>query len=552
MVVSNAEGNPFYVEELIKMLIEDGVIVKGEERWHVDASRLAAVRVPSTLAGILQARLDSLPTEERTALQRAAVVGRTFWDDAVWALSRPEGGTAVDITPSTPAVLGALRGREMIFERETSAFAGTAEYTFKHTLLRDIAYETVLKRERRAYHARVAEWLIAHSGERAEEAAGWIAEHLELAGQAEQAVAYLQQAGEQALRVGALREARGFFERALATLSLDNLARIPLTIQAGEALFLLGEFAAARQRLEEGLQLAQANADAASRAAALDVLGRMATDQGDYAEATTRLEQSVAVARQVGDRGGVAHALFFLGWVQACVGAFPEARARYVEGQALYQDLGDRRGLARAANSLGTLANLLREWDEARARLLESLALYRELGDRQGMAVALNNLGEAARGQQNYARASSYYQESLDLSREVGDQVGILMAYANLGHSAVAQGDPAAALPHYCQGMHVARDIGALPGALDILAGVAGALAQTGQPERAAELLGLARHHPALKSDTEPLIEPVLARLRSQLAPDVLEAALARGAELDLGQVVGEILRDEQRGIREA
>ena len=104
----------------------------------------------------------------------------------------------------------------MIFQRETSAFAGTSEYTFKHSLLRDMAYETVLKRERRAYHARVAEWLVAHSGERAAEVAGWIAEHLELAGQAEQTVAYLWQAREQALQVEALREARSFLERALA------------------------------------------------------------------------------------------------------------------------------------------------------------------------------------------------------------------------------------------------------------------------------------------------------------------------------------------------
>ncbi|MCK4299198.1 MAG: AAA family ATPase, partial [Planctomycetes bacterium] len=78
LVVSGAEGNPFYVEELIKMLIEDRVVIKGEDRWRVEPIRLAKMHVPPTLTGILQARLDSLPLKERTTLQWASVVGRTF------------------------------------------------------------------------------------------------------------------------------------------------------------------------------------------------------------------------------------------------------------------------------------------------------------------------------------------------------------------------------------------------------------------------------------------------------------------------------------------
>jgi predicted ATPase len=86
LVVDGAEGNSFYVEELIKMLIEGSVILRGEERWCVELGRLARVRVPPTLTGVLQARLDSLPRQERTLLQRASVVGRLFWDTAVAAL----------------------------------------------------------------------------------------------------------------------------------------------------------------------------------------------------------------------------------------------------------------------------------------------------------------------------------------------------------------------------------------------------------------------------------------------------------------------------------
>ena len=92
LVVSSAEGNPFYVEELIKMLIEDGVVVKGEQSWQVQLDKLPAVQVPPTLTGVLQARLDSLPEEERLVLQQASVIGRVFWDAVIAYLNRSEPG----------------------------------------------------------------------------------------------------------------------------------------------------------------------------------------------------------------------------------------------------------------------------------------------------------------------------------------------------------------------------------------------------------------------------------------------------------------------------
>ncbi len=91
LIVTGAEGNPFFIEELVKMLIEDGLIVKGEEEWRMVPSRLAGVHVPPTLIGVLQARLDRLPLEERTVLQQASVVGRLFWDRAVARINASTG-----------------------------------------------------------------------------------------------------------------------------------------------------------------------------------------------------------------------------------------------------------------------------------------------------------------------------------------------------------------------------------------------------------------------------------------------------------------------------
>jgi len=213
LVVKGAEGNPFYVEELIKMLIEDGVVIPGEESWRVELDRLSQIDVPTTLAGVLQARLDSLPIHERTVLQQASVVGRLFWDRLV-AHIQAEGDNGGD-PQLVPSALSSLREREFIYRREESAFAGAVEYLFKHDVLREVTYESVIKRLRKTYHGFVADWLISNSGDRIGEYSGKIAEHLLLSGRKEQACDYFVRAGESALASYANREAITHFYSAL-------------------------------------------------------------------------------------------------------------------------------------------------------------------------------------------------------------------------------------------------------------------------------------------------------------------------------------------------
>jgi class 3 adenylate cyclase len=127
LVVRAAEGNPFYIEELLKMLIEDGVIRTQEARWQVESERLAEIRVPPTLMGVLQARFDSLQAEERSYLQRGSVIGRVFWDKAIEFLDEAAEGDAVRREPAYPELPGKLQAREIIFERENSTFEDTRE-----------------------------------------------------------------------------------------------------------------------------------------------------------------------------------------------------------------------------------------------------------------------------------------------------------------------------------------------------------------------------------------------------------------------------------------
>ena len=190
LIVGRAEGNAFYVEELVKMLIEDEVIETGDpwDPWQIHLERLDAERVPATLTGVLQARLDSLAPPERDALQRSSVVGRVFWDGTVAALGQ-------DGIEATARSLELARQRELVFRRERSSFDDTVEYAFKHALLRDVTYETVLLRDRQRLHRLAADWISDHARERLTEYAGLIATHHRLAGDLTSAAELLHLAG---------------------------------------------------------------------------------------------------------------------------------------------------------------------------------------------------------------------------------------------------------------------------------------------------------------------------------------------------------------------
>jgi class 3 adenylate cyclase/tetratricopeptide (TPR) repeat protein len=538
LVVESAEGNPYYVEELVKMLIEDGVIVRGEPHWQVQPDRLAKVRVPPTLTGILQARLDALPQPERSVLQRASVVGRLFWDSVVGELAS-DADEGMEVEP----LLGALRERELVFQREQSAFADAREYTFKHNILRDVTYETVLRKLRRRYHAQVARWLEAHAGERLGEYLGVIAGHYELAGEAGKAAGYLRRSGEEAYKVSAFRDARDAFQRALKLLPPEQATeRSAVLVLLGQTWVHLGDFAAANDRREEGLALARAAGNRQTEAAALTGLGEVAALRGDWEAAQRHLQQGLALAQECGDTAGQALATQQLARVSWLGAEYDQAVRWAQESQRLYQQTGDRQGLMAARNELAIVAVKRADFDKARGYFAENLALAREMGDRFRAAQALNNLGEVAREQGAYDEARAYYEQCQVIWEEIGGRAGLAMALGNLGMVCIAQGLDGAAWDYVRRSLREAMDMQDTPHVLAALGDIAHLKLRAGQPERAAELLGLALRHPATHSEIEDEAQAVLAALREALPPEQLEAALARGAKLDLEQVVAEIL----------
>ncbi len=210
LIVGQAEGNPYYMEELVRRLIDDGVIVVGEPHWTVQLERLDKLRLPATLVGLLQARLDALPASERMAARQASVIGHVFWDDALQALDA-----------NAPQALPALQRAAFVRAHEASDFEGTAERQFDHHLLHQVTYDTLLKAERRLGHGAVARWLSERTQGRGAEFLAMTGEHAERAGETALAIDCFEQRGPRSAE--ALRQRR---RQVLAASRLGSAGRV--------------------------------------------------------------------------------------------------------------------------------------------------------------------------------------------------------------------------------------------------------------------------------------------------------------------------------------
>ncbi len=517
-IVALAEGSPLLVHELVRLLAEK----PGNE-------------LPATPDQVVPARLAGLPAEERAVLQRAAVIGTTFWAGAVCLPGQAE-------EAATAAALAALEERGFVFQRGTSTLAGTTEYAFQHELLAEAAYREIETGERRSYHAHAAEWLLAQTRSRPTAGAGLVANHLEQAGQPGPAITYMGLAGQQALHAGGYQEASSFCERALALLPSQDSVRGPLAAMAGEALYHLRNYPAARRRLEESIALARQAGTIAASVSAVHRLGLVAREQGDFALARDCLAETIAFTRETGDQARTAQALIDLGWVDYRLGMHEEARGHMEEGLAYSQSAGDKDAESHALNGLASIATRQGDFARARQALIRRIELNRQMGDRNGEAVAFNNLGVMAWLQKAYVAARQYYEQALSIMQKAGNLRNQANTTANLGLVEVALGDYGAAQAHFYQALQVAMSIGFAPVALEALGGLAAMLAHQGQTDRPLELLGLVLHHPALRIDTKVNAQLVVDFLQRQVGPAACAAGLARGQNLRLEEVAGEVL----------
>ena len=399
-VVAKTDGVPLFVEELTKMVLESGLLQEREDRYELTGP-LPPLAIPTTLHDSLMARLDRLATVKSLA-QLGATLGREFSYELLQAVSSWDEGTL-------------QRGLHQLVEAEFLYQRGLppqATYLFKHALIQDAAYQSLLRSTRQQYHQHIAQVLEERFPNLCETQPELLAQHYTEAGLMAQAVLYWQRAGQRAVQRSAHVEAVAHLTRGLALLTM-----LPDTLE--------------RARQELALQLALADALAATRGYAAPAVG----------EACARARE---LCQQVGETAQLFRLLARLCSFHLGRAELQTAHEFAQQCLTLAQQMGDQTVLLSAHQELGQVLLHLGALVSARSHLEQVLALYNPQQHRQevggGQEPGMVGLSYAARVLWLLGFPDQALQRSdaaLSLARDVGMPVNLayaLLAYAVMLH----------------------------------------------------------------------------------------------------------------------
>ncbi|MDL1896816.1 hypothetical protein FBQ82_11105 [Anaerolineae bacterium CFX7] len=370
LILQKAEGNPFYVEEVIRSLLDQKLVVRDGERWRA-TREIANIAIPDTLAGVITARLDKLDEEAKRTAQTASVLGREFEYAPLSDL--------YDAAPTLEPSLDTLQARELVHPKREAALRA---YLFKHALTQETAYNSMLMAKRRALHKRAAAYLQTHEADRVNE----IARHWLDAQDNERALPFLLQAADNAARAYASTEALAYYTRALEIAkTLDDVAAMRRAYEGlGGALSFTPELPRAVSVFQEMFEMGKQRDDVLMQISALNKQANiLSLRMGQIEQAEPLLVQAEELAREYQDKVGLGE--MFVIRCQISLGTADFDTAMHYMGDAVQvgKDLQVKEqilwGLAHLAS---TYAFMLR-FDDAEQVAAEGLAMAREMDNRE-------------------------------------------------------------------------------------------------------------------------------------------------------------------------
>ncbi len=402
-LVERTGGNPFFVEEIIRSLVETGVLAGTRGRFSL-AQPFSSVEMPATVRAVLSARIDRLSPAQKRLLQEAAVIGK----DVPFVLLQAISGMS---EPELRTRLSELQSAEYLYE---SRLFPELEYTFKHSLTREVAYSILLRERTKLLHAQVARELINLAGSRLEEHVDQIAEHAEHGELWPIAVEYLQRSGEKAFALYANAEAADYFSRALKALkclpesSTTRLQAVDVSFELRNALIAVCELDRIRECLAAIEPIVAELHDEARSA-------RLASFMCNHYFLAARQDRAI----EVGEAG--------LRLASKIGDERLEAELRYRVGQSYHLRGENKKALALIERSIERTA-------ERRERRRFELAIIPAVGSRMWLVSILAEQGDFALGMQHAERA-------LELSREARHPVSEVLGWLAVGHVALRKGD---------------------------------------------------------------------------------------------------------------
>jgi class 3 adenylate cyclase/tetratricopeptide (TPR) repeat protein len=434
-ITTASEGNPLFVEQLLEMMVEEGLLRRSGETW-VAAGDLSTVSMPPTIHALLAARLESLTAEEREVIEAASVIGQQFVQDALEEL------VSERVRESVPGLLESLMKKRLV-RLEKDDFALERRYRFGHILIRDATYRGLLKASRAALHERFVDWAdrVNQDRDRAVEYEEILGYHLEQAytcltelGPLDdhgrqlgvRAAARLSSAGERAFARGDMPAAANLLRRAVALLPVDSHDRLTRLPDLAEAMLAIGEFAWAETFLDEANEMAaqagEAGLGASARLLRLRVRSHSAEPEDWIGRMVAEADRGLPLLEAAGDHVELARALRQLAWAHgtACQYGRTAAAAQLAMKHAALG--GDERQRQHAASQYAIAALYGPTPVPEAIERCESI-VAEALEDRRTQAIVMSLLSELRAMQGDFAAARDLYTRARLMLEEFGRSV---------------------------------------------------------------------------------------------------------------------------------
>ncbi len=433
-IIERAEGNPLFIEETLKSLVDSGALASDDGVWRATGD-LKDLQVPDTIESVLTTRIDGLDESTRQILKLASIVGRRFWSGVLAdALAKR----------SVDSELDDLQKATLVRALPFSSVSGNREFMFEHLLLQEVAYEGMLRGARAKLHSAVATWFEEQPGSQRGEYDELIAFHREHSDEPESAVPFLMRAARAARDRGALPDARALLDRGLE-LAESVADRVRLLALMDDLAAELGDPSARLRSIEE-LEALGANGDDGLRAEAAFRRARFLLDASDldgaHAEAGTALE----VYQRLDDESSQGDVLRLLGRIAHLSGDFPTALRHYRSSLPLERKAGDRQGQAEIFDLLGLAQVDLGDYTTGLDYLEAARDLCAELGNRPMEARVSGHQSLALSALGRYEDATACAWAAVELAASCGSRLALAGSRLALAQALIGDGNGAEAV----------------------------------------------------------------------------------------------------------
>jgi len=477
MAVEQTGGNPAFLEQLVRLFLDNGAITVVGGTWHLDFDRANETELPISVEEAIEARIAALESDERDILEKAAVFGNVFWISALVSMARLERlppkisptplelewGNGEDVRRRVSDLIAGLADRDyvLLLDSDDSSITGEAEVVFKHNLERElIAKSTEVGRLQRYYLAG-AQWLEAKTVQRSDEQLEFLANLYERGGDQRRAARCYLQGGDRARSRYAPDEARALYEKGLAMMGdRDAPARLDALHNLGDVLEQAGRIDEAGACFVDMLSLAWRYDNFAKAGAAYSRLARGQRRLGKYDNAMEHLRRAHDLFTRSRDDRGIASTLDDMGRVHWLRGAYGQALDFHRQALTIRRGIGDRRSIALSLANIGRVHHDTGNFKAAISQFREALDLRRDIGDLVGVVQSLCDLGGVHAEDGNHELALDLLGEARTMAQEIGDKLALADVLSRAGEVKSAMGRGAEAVKDLSEAKMIASGLG--------------------------------------------------------------------------------------------